>query len=203
MFINHYKTLGLRSFATENEIKKAYRTLAKKYHPDVNSDPQAHSRFLQVQQAYEVLSDHSRRRTFDELLQQHSGTAQSQFARQESGSRPFSRSTFDESSRQHFAKQESGSRPFGSPEASASANTNRPGQADAYQQPGISSKESISARLVASFFFSAVGVMLILAGIGKLVSGGSSLSAIASATAFFLLGLGCVGGGVMIWWSEG
>ena len=50
---DYYEVLGISKTASEEEIKKAYRTLAKKYHPDVSTDPQATEKFKEVQQAYD------------------------------------------------------------------------------------------------------------------------------------------------------
>ena len=63
---DYYKTLGVGRKATAAEIKKAYRKLARKYHPDVNPDnPDAEQRFKEIQEAYAVLSDDDRRKQYD------------------------------------------------------------------------------------------------------------------------------------------
>ena len=61
-----YSALGLRGSASLADIKKAFRQLAATYHPDRNSDPDAPARFRAVQQAYEVLSDETRRQAYDD-----------------------------------------------------------------------------------------------------------------------------------------
>jgi hypothetical protein len=62
----HYDILGVGMRASEQEIKKSYRDLAKKYHPDKNKDDKnAQAKFIEVSNAYETLSDHSRRREYD------------------------------------------------------------------------------------------------------------------------------------------
>ena len=50
-----YEVLGLSKSASQDEIKKAYRTLAKKYHPDINKDPGAEDKFKEIQEAYYIL----------------------------------------------------------------------------------------------------------------------------------------------------
>ncbi|HEX2489982.1 MAG TPA: DnaJ domain-containing protein, partial [Blastocatellia bacterium] len=60
-----YAVLGVNRTATSNEIKSAYRRLARKYHPDVNSDPTAQSKFAQINEAYHTLIDSERRKTYD------------------------------------------------------------------------------------------------------------------------------------------
>lgn len=64
--MNYYERLGIPNTATEDEIKKAYRTLAMKYHPDRNpGDQDADKIFKEVQQAYDVLNDKDKRRSYD------------------------------------------------------------------------------------------------------------------------------------------
>jgi curved DNA-binding protein len=67
-FKDYYEVLGVPRTATEDAIKKAYRTLARKYHPDVNpNDPTAEEKFKELNEAYEVLSDPEKRARYDEL----------------------------------------------------------------------------------------------------------------------------------------
>src|SRR5262245_13921938 len=61
-----YKILGVSRNASADDIQKAYRKLAKKYHPDVNPDKSAKAKFQQVQQAYHVLSDPKKREMYDQ-----------------------------------------------------------------------------------------------------------------------------------------
>ncbi|XP_072944107.1 dnaJ homolog subfamily C member 16 isoform X2 [Epargyreus clarus] len=60
-----YKILGIHRRATLPDIRKAYRQLAKEWHPDKNEDPTAESRFVEIKQAYELLSDTERRQAYD------------------------------------------------------------------------------------------------------------------------------------------
>ncbi|MGO8884560.1 MAG: molecular chaperone DnaJ [Streptosporangiaceae bacterium] len=62
---DYYATLGVRRDADADEIKKAYRRLARELHPDVNPDPQTQERFKDITQAYEVLSDPEKRQMYD------------------------------------------------------------------------------------------------------------------------------------------
>jgi curved DNA-binding protein len=65
-YIDYYKILGLNKNATEDEIKKAYRKLARKHHPDLNpNDKEAHIKFQQINEANEVLSDPEKRKKYD------------------------------------------------------------------------------------------------------------------------------------------
>ena len=66
-FIDYYKLLELDRSAKKEDIKKAYRRLARKYHPDLNPDnKEAQSRFQQINEAHEVLSDPEKRKKYDE-----------------------------------------------------------------------------------------------------------------------------------------
>ena len=60
-----YKTLGVDKNASDDEIKKAYRKMALRYHPDKNKDPGAEDMFKEISEAYEVLSDKDKRAAFD------------------------------------------------------------------------------------------------------------------------------------------
>lgn len=60
-----YETLEVSSSSTDAEIKKAYRKLARQYHPDINKDPKAEDKFKEINAAYEILSDKSKRAQYD------------------------------------------------------------------------------------------------------------------------------------------
>jgi molecular chaperone DnaJ len=78
---DYYKTLGVGKNASEAEIKKAYRKLARKYHPDTNAgDKQAEERFKEISQAHDILSDPDKRKTYD-----RGGSPFGQFANAASG----------------------------------------------------------------------------------------------------------------------
>jgi curved DNA-binding protein len=64
---DYYSTLGVKKGATQEEIQKAYRKLARKYHPDVNKDPQAEVQFKEIGEAYEVLKDPDKRQKYDQF----------------------------------------------------------------------------------------------------------------------------------------
>ena len=64
---DYYKTLGVAKDATQDEIKRAYRKLARQYHPDLNKDEGAEDRFKELGEAHEVLSDPEKRAAYDQL----------------------------------------------------------------------------------------------------------------------------------------
>ncbi len=67
-FKDYYKILGLARGATQDDIKRAYRRLARRYHPDVSKEPRAEERFKQISEAYEALRDPEKRAAYDSLL---------------------------------------------------------------------------------------------------------------------------------------
>ena len=64
-FKDYYETMGVARDAAPDEIKRSYRRLARKFHPDVSEEPDAEERFKEVQEAYEVLKDPEKRAAYD------------------------------------------------------------------------------------------------------------------------------------------
>lgn len=72
---NLYEVLGLRPDASDEDVKRSYKALARKYHPDLNQgNPQAELAFKAVGRAYEVLGDPGKRASYDQALRQDSDT---------------------------------------------------------------------------------------------------------------------------------
>ena len=72
-YIDYYKILGLDRDAGPEKIKQAYRSMAKKFHPDINDAPDAHERFIEITEAYDILMNRDLKRvrlsTWSNLLQ--------------------------------------------------------------------------------------------------------------------------------------
>jgi curved DNA-binding protein len=91
-FIDYYKVLGVDKNATQDDIKKAYRKLARKLHPDLNpNDKEAHKQFQQINEANEVLSDPEKRKKYDQYGKDWQHAEQFEQAKQSQG---FGRETF-------------------------------------------------------------------------------------------------------------
>ncbi len=85
-FVDYYSTLGIAKTASADDIKKAYRKLARKFHPDVNpNDKEAHKKFQQINEANEVLSDPEKRKKYDQYGKDWKHADQFEKARKEGG----------------------------------------------------------------------------------------------------------------------
>jgi curved DNA-binding protein len=85
-YIDYYKTLGVNKTATQDEIKSAYRKLARKHHPDLNpNDKEAHKKFQQINEANEVLSDPEKRKKYDQYGKDWQHAEAFEKAQQEAG----------------------------------------------------------------------------------------------------------------------
>lgn len=72
---DYYKTLGIPKGSNEEEIKKAYRRMALRFHPDKNKDANAEEKFKEIAEAYEVLSDPKKRAVYDKLGEEGEGVS--------------------------------------------------------------------------------------------------------------------------------
>ena len=70
-FKDYYATLGVAPAATQADIKRAYRKLARKYHPDVSKEADAEARFKELAEAYEALNDDEKRAAYDDAVERH------------------------------------------------------------------------------------------------------------------------------------
>jgi curved DNA-binding protein len=85
-YIDYYKTLGLSKTASTDDVKKAYRKLARKYHPDLNpNDKSAHQKFQELNEANEVLGDPEKRKKYDEYGENWKHADQFEQARRQQG----------------------------------------------------------------------------------------------------------------------
>ena len=83
-FIDYYKVLGLDKSASQDDIKKAYRKLARKNHPDLNpNDKEANRKFQQINEANEVLGDPDKRKKYDQYGKDWEHADQFEQARQQ------------------------------------------------------------------------------------------------------------------------
>lgn len=72
---DYYAVLGLKRSASDDEIRRAFRDLARKHHPDLSRDPDAQARFVEIQEAYDVLSDAEKRAAYDRTGHARPGAA--------------------------------------------------------------------------------------------------------------------------------
>ena len=72
---DYYKILGVDRSASEADIKKAFRKLAHKYHPDVSKEKDAEAKFKDVNEAYQTLSDPEKKAAYDQLGQRREGSS--------------------------------------------------------------------------------------------------------------------------------
>ena len=129
-FIDYYKILGIHKTASQEENKKAYRKLARKYHPDLNpNDKEAEKKFKQINEANEVLSHPENRKKYDQYgkdwqhAEQFEQAKQRQQQQGNSGGRTYSRSDFGDSDYSDFFESMFGGGGFGGGFGSRSGKT--------------------------------------------------------------------------------
>lgn len=106
--MTHYQVLGLGRSASTEEIRKSYRRLAMRYHPDRNSDPSASEKFLRVQKAYEVLINSGSRESYDYTLNAGSVLSSRPLSRAEQKDPGYRRSRMSQKMKPDFASKKAG-----------------------------------------------------------------------------------------------
>ena len=102
-YIDYYKVLGLDKNATADDIKRAYRKLARKHHPDLNpNDAEAVKKFQQINEAHEVLSDAEKRKKYDQYGANWKNAEQFEQANQQQRQRATTGNPFGEAYEEHF-----------------------------------------------------------------------------------------------------
>lgn len=96
MFPNYYQRLGLSRQATKEEIKKAYRELALEFHPDRNKSPDAHEKFIAINEAYLILYDDEARQKYDFEYDFHFGK-KADFKQSQAEKEEFKQKRYEES----------------------------------------------------------------------------------------------------------
>jgi curved DNA-binding protein len=102
---DYYEVLGVARGASEDEIKKAYRKLARQYHPDVNKDASAPERFSEVQEAYDVLSEPGKRKQYDQFGHAAAGVSPDVYEEMRRAHRARSQTVSPEDFEQQFGGQ--------------------------------------------------------------------------------------------------
>ncbi len=154
---NHYETLGVTTLASVAEIRRAYRILARRYHPDVNPGKNSEERFKAIADAYKVLSDQARRRDFDRQLEEESGQA---FDRGHAAyQQAIRRAAARDRARQRFEAAQNQSQTQASPNARTSAHPQPPGTKKPSHQSSSNSVlhslgrfSSLGAKTLRNFF---------------------------------------------------
>ncbi|MGI6705959.1 MAG: DnaJ domain-containing protein [Clostridia bacterium] len=97
---DYYKILGVEPNCSKDDIKKAYRRLAKQWHPDVNKSEDAHDKFIEIAEAYEILIDDHSRAQYDAMRKRSYASAEKDFSRRQEEARRkaeyYSTVSFDE-----------------------------------------------------------------------------------------------------------
>jgi DnaJ-class molecular chaperone len=107
---DYYALLGVEADATTEQIKRAYRKLAKQYHPDLNHSPDAADRFREITDAYDTLTDTDRRRRYDQIHGTRTGTKTSGDSDRRTGSTSSGNRTRDRNGSAHDNGSQAASR---------------------------------------------------------------------------------------------